>query len=243
MECFICNTGLTLNSTSKHFKLVHNTIDTFRCTYDNNCGQFISSLSKFIRHFKVHIQGDFKSGKNRIDVKTPTLFEYSESEGISQECSSENVPLFPSKNYIPLIHLEKAAEMSPDIGVKFALELHNNANFNRRDVLSIQNNVMNNIINPIFQNNKQFVEQNLSLDVNQSLQFSAMFENINNPFKTCETEYKLEGWLKANDYIHNFEEFTINSEIGPLYRKDEMQYDTVEILGALLLCVLFISSN
>lgn len=136
-------------------------------------------------------------------------------------CITSIIPINPF-----IIISEDISLSSPDIGVKFALDLHSNVNFNRKNVIDIQNNVMNNIVHPIFANIKQFCEQNLSLDLHQNVLLSALFQNIENPFKVCETEYTLGDWLKSNDYMARFEEFQINSEIAPLFSKGEMQYDT-----------------
>lgn len=57
MKCFICM--ITLGDSkimSKHFKLVHalNENDTYRCTFDNECDQYVCSFGSLDRHFKNH---------------------------------------------------------------------------------------------------------------------------------------------------------------------------------------------
>lgn len=224
MDCFICNKFVSISCISKHFKLVHSKTDTYRCTYGKNCCQYISSLNNFIRHFKAHVQADIKSNSN---IDKPIITKDTQTiSSTSQECSTSRT--------VSIYNSEDISLSSQDIGVKFALEFHSNVNFNRKNVISIQNNVMDKIVNPIFANIKQFCEQNLSLDIHQNLLLSTLFQNIEKLFKVCETEYKLEDWLKSNDYMARFEEFQINCEIAPLCSKGEIQFDTVEILGVLL---------
>lgn len=91
MDCFICNTVLSVNSISKHFKLVHSEIDTYRCTYGNKCCQHISSLNNFIRHFKSHVQLDIRSNKNHektiLKKVIQTIGNTSDSYTTSQDVS------------------------------------------------------------------------------------------------------------------------------------------------------------
>lgn len=75
---------------------------------------------------------------------------------------------------------ESILSSTADSGIAFALELHNN-NFTRKDVLSIQKNVMKNIVQPMLDKFQNFIKNNVSLEIEPMLALSSMIQEINNP--------------------------------------------------------------
>lgn len=242
MNCFICKTPLTLNSLSKHFRLIHslNEKETYLCTFDN-CNQYLNSLGNLKRHLKMHLQ---RSTLNCGEVTASTsgsLFTPQNNLSTSQEdadlftvphSSDSSVSLNSPLSTLPFS--QDNISSCANNGILFALELHNKNNFARKDVTSIQENVLHKIVNPILEKFDQFVKNNFSLQIEQTLLLSSLFQEIENPFRNCSTDHQLYEWLKANDYLSNFEEFSINNEITQLYRRGEMRYDEVDTTGVLM---------
>lgn len=75
---------------------------------------------------------------------------------------------------------------------------------------------------------EEFVKNKFEPEIEQTIALSSLLQEIKHPFKNCETDYKLREWLKSNDYITNFEEFSINTEIGHLHRQGNIQYDEID---------------
>lgn len=100
--------------------------------------------------------------------------------------------------------------------------------------MSIQQNVIGNIVKPILSSIQIFLKNNLSLNFEQELLLNSLYKNVENPFRECDTEYKLQEWLKSKKYMSNFEMFSINTEIGPVFQRGEINYDEVETTGVLL---------
>lgn len=242
MDCFICKTSLTIKSMSTHFKLIHGLLenDSYRCTFGNECFQYLMSLSSLKRHFKMHLQRELSKSTS------PTSIDISECDAYSQTPSVSSFSITPRVSNDPPINIiqSSSSEQSPidnalplnisENGVLFALQLHNNNNFNRNDVLSIQSCVMQNIVEPILTKVQHILKTSLSLNIEQEILLSSMFQNIENPFQSCATEYTLYEWLKKNEYISNFEEFTINNEIEPVHCRGKIKYDAVETTGVML---------
>lgn len=257
MDCFICKTPFTLHDMSKHFKLVHelNEIDTYRCTFNKDCFQYCNSLRSLTRHFKTHLQRE-QSIRERDDgilISSRSSTSDNSQAGPSQTALSTFVAANSIvSNVASEIHLANPSSLSPvevpstlhfsqenvpnftETGIAFALQLHSNNNFTRKDVISIQINVMQNIVTPMLATVQQFIKNNVSLEIEQTLEWSSLIQEIENPFRSCDTDYKLREWLITNDYICKFEEFTINIEIDEVYRCGELSYGEVETTGVLL---------
>lgn len=245
MDCFICKTYLTLTSLSKHFKLIHglHENDTYQCTYKNECFTYLMSFSSLSRHLKMHIQRTFSNAPSNANNLTTIsglnadlqLIPISHSTSISCVSSEDLIPADQSHSSLTLATV---ASNSPsdfaDNGIFFALQLHNNLNFNRNDVLTIQNSVMNNIVGPMLNTVKNILKSNLTLDIEQEIMLTSLFKNIENPFQSCATEYKLIEQLKLNDNWKDFEEFIINNEIESVHSRGQIQYNAEETTGVLL---------
>lgn len=241
MDCFICKTKLTLSSLSKHFKLVHDLHenDYYRCTYGNECFTYLSSFSSLSRHLKVHLQTALPNSRETVE-NVPTI-----TECIDSLLSTSNTSASSALNNTNLPNIDSPSSTFSDTdsssnfnfshnGLIFSLQLHNNLNFKRNDILSIQNSVRHNIVSPMLKNIQQILKTNLSLNIEQEMLLSSLFQNIENPFQTCDTEYKLIEHLKQNDLWNDYEEFTINNEIESTHCRGQTQYDAVETTGVLL---------
>lgn len=252
---------------SKHFKLFHrlNEMDTYRCTFNNTCNQFVSSFSSLSRHFKAHLQVVVAANRNALNDNdnvsiasqsslacSSTASDFSES---LQCCSEISLPSSPNSFPNDATLVENGATLNdsfsasvdenleipqndlPDIGmggVAFALQLHNNNNFTRKDVDYIQKNVMENVLNPLLATLKKFYGDNFANDLEHRLNFSELIQQLQNPFKNCTNYYQLTKWLLEKDLMCNYELFTINAEIGEKYRRGVLQYEEVETTGVLL---------
>lgn len=240
MGCFICKTSLTIQSMSKHFKLVHCLAekDTYMCTFQNNCNQYFNYFSSLIRHVKSHLSRERNIGvkvlatvniPNSLNDTNPSLPTHSASKPSVFDCLE-----IPNVNYnIPNISTVSTSQYS-ECGLQFSLNLHNNKNFTRNDVTDIQQNVMVNIVQPLISSVQQFIKANFSHNIEQDLHLSALIQKIQNPFSLCENEYKLLETLKKREHLGNFEQFTINCEIGTVHRRGVMQYDEIDTTGVLL---------
>jgi len=108
--------------------------------------------------------------------------------------------------------------------ITFIMSLHNNNNFTFKDVLKIQNGIIENLTKPMAfmlteLNNTQIEHSVMKL---QLYKLSTVFSN---PFKPCGTEYYLKKWLVQNQYVTDLQQFTINNEIC-----------NVQILGETIYC-------
>lgn len=93
---------------------------------------------------------------------------------------------------------------------------------------------MGNIVQPIISQVHDFINTNFEMSFEQEMLLKSMFRQIESPFRLCSTEHKLNEWLTSNKYIQPYEEFTINSEIGPVYQRGNMSYDEINTTGILL---------
>lgn len=259
MNCFICNDYLPdVRAISKHFRFIHrmNEKDTYRCTYREDCNRFYSSLSNLNRHFKGHLQLEVLTNRNTELVATQFAQPFQALSAGSHTSNSEipSTSVHPFNNTsIPVETSLICSEESCDDaiscaallsqndtlsieegGVAFALQLHSNNNLTRKDVIEIQKNVMRNLVRPIVGNVSRSIQEEYGSDLTQRLFMTSLTEEISNPFRNCVTEHKLFQWLLANDFICNYDEFTINKQISEVCRLGETSYGVCEITGVLL---------
>lgn len=55
--------------------------------------------------------------------------------------------------------------------------------------------------------------------------FKTISTVVSNPFKLCNTEYRLMSWLSQKQYIYPLSQITINSEVTSVYHNGEVVYD------------------
>lgn len=238
MDCFICKKSLSMNYISKHFRLVHNLteIDTYICTFGKDCNQFLSSFSALKKHFKCHLQKELLP-----NTTTCSIVPQSSSSTISLDPSTDECSFLINDNdltneIVTLAHTASQNQETRSIeetSVTFALQLHSNNNLTRKNVTDIQSSVLENIVNPIVRTlNQYFLESNCNFE--ERLRLTTLIHEVSDPFRGVETDHKLFQWLITNDYMQKYTEFTINREIGPIYRHGEIGYDDDNVTGCIL---------
>ncbi|XP_036325492.1 uncharacterized protein LOC118738690 [Rhagoletis pomonella] len=260
MDCFMCGINLdSVRSMSYHFRLVHNLgqRDIYKCTFGGYCNTFFSFLNCFVRHVRQEhmLQENVEQKVNASETKTETTFFDSAAPSTSR-CSAtyldtriiqtpdiprENDSVIEIDNMLECLNEEKSQSQERLIEerfIGFALILHSKNNFTRKDVVEIQDSVMKDIVNPIKNSVKQFIQNSYiskSPDsFEQQLLLSKFIESMSYPFRGFENEYQLFKWLNKNDYARNFEEFVISREIAEKYSRGVLLYDEVVITGVLL---------
>lgn len=222
MVCFQpdCNTAVSLRSMSKHFKTFHGLKEqgTYRCTF-NGCYQYLASFSSLTRHFKKHLQmelataedGDTGSVSSESSLAASSQALHNQSFVSSSQFSVGDSAISDERT---LVNLEDPVSESfsaisspfslsqndcPDIvqaGVALSLQLHNNNNFNRKDVITIQQNVKQKLFGPLLARIESFVQNTFHpLTFDQSLLLSSFMQEIDDPFRACATDYQTQEYL------------------------------------------------
>jgi len=139
--------------------------------------------------------------------------------------SKLNEDTFNTDNYIEELHFG---------AVKFCLTLHNNNNFCKSDVQNIQNDIENNILNPIIKILKGVIQKEVQEPLLLS-KFSQVILGISDFFKFCKTEYLLNNWLKSNELISDkYKQFTINNEVNLISNNGQTAYNEILTKGVLM---------
>ncbi|KAF0712217.1 C2H2-type domain-containing protein, partial [Aphis craccivora] len=205
------------------------TNSTYECV-EESCHQAFQCLNSFKRHISTkHIchnnpidyvensnANNYKNVKEKY-LDTPTLDS-------QPNCSTKTSECFDIDSAINSLY--KSA-------ITFIMSLHNNNNFTVKDVLKIQNGIIENLTKPmafmLTELNKTQVEHLvIKLKLNK---LSSVFSN---PFQPCSTDYCLEKWLVQNQYVTHLQQFTINNEICNVQLMGETIYDEKVTKGALL---------
>jgi len=118
-----------------------------------------------------------------------------------------------SKSNDNVFNINKCIETLHLNADEFCLNLHNNNNFCKSDVINIQDDIINKIVKPITELIKGTIENEIKDTIVLST-FTRTTLAISYFFKFCKTEHFLSNWLKNNDLIRSqFKQFTINNEI------------------------------
>jgi len=144
-----------------------------------------------------------------------------------EECINE--PYEPEVTF----NFEKSVQLLYDSTVQFVVSLYNNNNFNKSDVLYIQNGMTEKILKPIASILKSVVKKQIVEPVLLST-FDNIVGIILNPFFHCSTEYRLNNWLVKNKLLSNIQQITINNEIYPVNHADQICYNEKVTKGTLL---------
>lgn len=86
---------------------------------------------------------------------------------------------------------------------------------------------------PIISQIDQFVIQN-NLDISAKLSLLAIKSQIANIFSECYNDYQIKKWLVLNDFMQEFEIFTINRELAEVSTKGEVSFEPCAATGILL---------
>lgn len=216
-----------------HFKKFHlrKTNSTFECV-EESCHQAFQCLNSFKRHIStkhicnnnpINYVGNINSNANSDKNVTEKYLDIPIVDN-QPNCSTKTSQCFDIDSAINSLY--KSA-------IIFIMSLHNNNNFTFKNVLKMQNGIIENLTKPmaflLTKLNKTQVEQSvIKLQLNK---LSTMFSN---PFQPCSTEYRLEKWLVQNQCVTNLQQFTIYNEICNVQLMGETIYDEKVTKGALL---------
>lgn len=191
MDCFIC--GVRFDSVrfmTNHFRLFHELPEkhNYQCTFNGDCNTLFASLSSLTRHYKGHIPVQTDNiQRNLVDIHDQSHPEYvypSSSQQYNPALSpAPSVPNFNQHAVLNSLDSSQEKASIEKCGVHFTLDLHNNNNFTRKDVLNIQKSVITQIVNPIVDSVNMFFNQfNHSHDLEHRLQLTSLVQEISNPF-------------------------------------------------------------
>lgn len=264
MNCYICGTYLGSSRFLRHhFRRSHDLSekDTYKCTFGDGCNKCFALLSSLNRHFTEHLQ--FTQRQDQLmNFDTNVQLSPSNSSISSIACS----PISP-ENHLSNA-LANSEKMNDDFnnlpdcltphdfdetitrsnlqeniiakkGIEFVLKMHCKDNFTRKNVVEVQEYVMQNIVDPIIGSVTEILEENYSPTTSKSsldkqLLLTSLTETISHPFRFCKNELQLFKWLRKNDFTCDFNEFIINQEIAEKYSRGSISYDEVDITGVLL---------
>jgi len=246
MFCYVCEVQTpTLASLITHYKVMHllGPFSTYTCK-ENNCSQSFQTLSSFKKHvLKKHInilknnemvQTNNNSQNNLSLVDNDVIIQ-----GINIVNSINNpstievtdVPLIPNQN---IFDVHKSIQEFHLLAVQFCLNLHNNNNFCRSDVLNVQNDIEDKIIKPIISLLENIIQNEIKDSLTLS-KFSMVTLAISDPFKFCRTEHFLNNWLTNNGLLcDKLQQFSINNEINLVSHNGETFYDEQNAKGILM---------
>lgn len=237
MQCFLCRMDLDcVFALGKHFRKIHNLEhkSTFIC-YVNSCGQCFTNLSNYKRHIlRLHCpttslkciqEGNANSNTAAVSLPTSSNsgFEVSGSKtNGSQQMTAECIN--PNK-FLPDFFNE---------ALKFSTLLHGNYNFSRKDVYDIQKNVKTFLIDPLLDQFKTFAQDHLNNNIKARTDLMSLVFSCRDPFQYCGTDHNLCQTLKLNGCMDEIREFTIKSDIQPIYDRSELVYAEKICKGSVL---------
>lgn len=239
MKCFKCSEDFSDRALIVHLKTFHSldAYSTYQCC-ESVCYQHFGNLKSFRKHIKKHKIGILLDSNQKTDSSFDSITN-TMSPTISNIVLSENPISASNKNKSDCSSNQEVVDFSEGIQnieksiIKFCLQLHDNNNFNRKNIEDIQEYVVRFITTPI----AQYIESVLKVhkvdfDVNYALgRTIAILKDV---FKPCKTEYLLNNWLMANNLVPPIEQFSINDEINLITRNGEAVYDDISTKGVLL---------
>lgn len=230
MICYVCkfNTD-SWKSLVYHFKIFHllKSDSNYTCC-EETCTQAFLNLATFKRHLhKKHLTPLLEPELEQPSSNnSPLLLQCTESANIHNV-----LPEIPI-NTIPF-NLDLFSEVIYKSAIEFIVGLHNNNNFTRVDIISIQTGIVDSIIAPVVSMLKAVINDEIKEPISRG-KFHRVTSVIENTFQYCNSEYRLIDWLKKNDFLCNIYQFTINKEICPVQYIGESVYDEKNTTGALL---------
>lgn len=237
MICFICKINYqTFSALAFHYKCMHclGPLSTYECS-EINCSQTFQNLNGLRRHItrKHNI-----ININNAELNSITQLKESHISTYSKPLLSDNVNNFnnnsnsTSTSNTNVFNLKEAIDILNTSAVKFSLQLHNNNNFSRKDILSIQNEICVKILNPIVNLLKGSLEDKIKDPLLLSTT-NIVISEISGLFKLCNSEYRLNKWLANQEITADIIQFTINNEINIVSVAGETEYDEIKTKGIL----------
>lgn len=234
MNCFLCNTNnlLSLYALVVHFKVYHGLRpdSAYECKH-NTCNQSFPNLSSF----KKHVNNKHNLQNNATNVNAQTYVNKENHleihSNVSEKSNAEKECVQNTNSQV--IDFPKVVQSLQRSSVMFLLNLHNNSNFTRSNVIQIQNGVETHILQPfskIFDSIYDAIETN---ETQQNILQNLSLQPLN-MFHFCRSEHRLKDWLHQNNFLGNIQEFTIHNEIRPIHHNGENVYDQKQFKGVLL---------
>lgn len=115
---------------------------------------------------------------------------------------------------------------------RFGVKLNNNNNFSRKNIFEITTLVKNTFVYPAIAYLKTICNEIENKELKSNL--LNFLEIYSDPFKFTNSDFKLNSWLKQNEYLDNILEFSINESIAPVIQKGDLHYDENLTKGVLL---------
>ncbi|XP_055914184.1 uncharacterized protein LOC129947585 [Eupeodes corollae] len=234
MQCFLCRISIdNVFALGKHLRKIHNLAQnsTFIC-YVNSCAQCFTDLSNYKRHIlRIHCPT-----KNFKCMEEANVNSYASDEILPE---SSNISFDTSGNKTNSSNQEAEEENKFvrnvfDEALKFSTLMHGSHNFSRKDVYEVQKNVMTYLIDPLLDQFKSFAQDNLNNNIQAQSDLLSMIFSYRNPFKFCATDHNLCQTLKRIGCMDDIKEFTIKSDIQPIYVRSELVYGENICKGSVL---------
>lgn len=263
MHCFLCkNEFISSDALVLHLKVFHNTVSNFECI-ESSCSQSFNNTASFKKHLKrKHEQiceslaesqineianqsdNEMLDSSNEINcLQLPESNENTQNNSLAYQCesnahSSNNINeissnSFQNHTYSSDTHNTFTTKSLNKSIIEFSLTLHDNNNFNRKNVHDIQQLVTQKLFDPAISALKQFISEK-SLD-NETDSFLNTFINLfSSPFEFCKSDFLLNKWLKEHDLSDDVLHFNIHETIGTRIRIGEAVYDEITTKGVLM---------
>lgn len=225
MKCFLCKEKSIFYFTVKlliaHIKSAHviNNIKYFKCI-EEDCLQQFSNLYTYKRHIvRVHEKEKNNSKNNTIIeqqrveiVNSAEYISITEKHLCQDQCSNiieQNCSIRATSCQQTCISDNYLENLT---GLTFVLSLHNNNNFNRKNVLDIIKEIETKVTNPLA---GIISKQILPLIENSKNKVLAanILDQIMHPFQSIETEYTFLRELESRGVFKKPIFYTINEEI------------------------------
>lgn len=226
VKCYICHRDFQSAKTLiGHLKILHGCEKngSYLCG-EELCYQSFQNFSAFKKHItRAHGQGESVSfapstNGNKINIVQRKCNPNVDKDILVEQdlCNviTDNDVLDGIKNF-DFSSFEK--HLFENV-FKFVLSLHNNNNFNRKDVTDLQSSINETIISPILESLNTLSS---NLCVEDSYKIKNFVGVCKNPFEKISTEHKLLKTLTEQDKYEKPEEFFINREILNVYRRGE----------------------
>lgn len=224
MKCHLCEKEFDLDQLVKHIGrhfVKNSNSPQYRCTI-NNCNQCFQNASSFKRHVKTKhksIENRTESGIERTQNQTINTIE-SLPEIVSNKSLLDNVfdPTLKTFNFDSCVENVKMSAL------KFIVSLHDKDFLPRKEIVNIQNSIINDLLDPIFYNLKEIIS-NYILNSSQLTYLNHVIKLFANPFDYCKSEHMLIENLIKNDMAARIPQFTINAETQACLLGGELKID------------------
>jgi len=231
MLCYLCKFNAdNWKSLVYHFKIFHflKTDSNYTCC-EGTCTQSFLCLASFKRHIQnKHFPENILLNNQPRDQSSlnSSILPNNTENLINDYLLTDNLTNTPFDFDLVSESLYKSA-------IEFVVNLHNNNNFTRVDIIDIQTSILDKIMKPIVSMLKNLVDDEINEPIKVA-KFHRIASVKENSILYCNTEYRLVSWLINNELLFKINQFTINNEIGPVQYNGESVYNEKITKGVLL---------